>query len=504
MTTVEKASKLTILDALNDPRLFRRAFAGGSWAAWHTFLKTLFALPLSPTELTTYQQHTGREKPPTGSFSEAYAIVGRRGGKSRVAALLGVFLAAFRDYRDVLGPGERGVVMLIAADRKQARVVMNYIKALLDLPLLADLVVKRRRESIDLRNRITIEVHTASYRTVRGYTVVAAILDELAFWPTDESAQPDMEILNALRPSMATVPGALLLGISSPYARRGVLWKAYREHHSQDSDVLVWQADSRTMNPLLDSKVVEQAYESDPVAAASEWGGQFRYDIESYLSREAIDAVVVPGRYELPCLAGVEYFGFVDPSGGSRDSFSLAIAHREDDVAVWDRIRETRPPFSPDQVTKEFAALLKSYSIREVEGDRYGGEWPRERFREHGIEYRVADKTKSDIYKAFLPVVNSGRVQLLDHKILCAQLESLERRTARGGKDSIDHAPGGRDDVCNAVAGALALASVEPQEEVMLYALGDAGGEEEEGSGEISVEDVRRGGGVLFPGDPHL
>ncbi len=381
--------------------------------------------------------------------------MGRRGGKSRVAALLAVFLAAFRDYAGVLGPGERGVVMLIAADRKQARVVMGYIKALLDLPLLSDLVVKRRRESIDLRNRVTIEVHTASYRTVRGYTVVAAILDELAFWPTDDSAEPDVEILQALRPSMATVPGALLLGISSPYARRGVLWKAYREHYAQDSSVLVWQADSRAMNPTLDAKVVEAAYESDPAAAAAEYGAEFRTDGESYLSREAIDAVVEPGSYELPCLTGVGYFGFTDPSGGSKDSYTLAIAHREDDVAVLDVVRETRPPFSPDQVTREYAELLKGYHLHTVQGDRYAGEWPREKFREHGVEYRVADKTKSDLYRAFLPSVNSGRVQLLDHKVLRAQLEGLERRTARGGKDSIDHAANDRDDVANAAAGAL-------------------------------------------------
>ena len=499
---MRKASKLTILGALNDPKLFGQAFKGASWAAWQSFLAALFALPLSPTELAIYKEHTGRKKPPTRPFSEAYAIVGRRGGKSRIAALLGVFLAAFRDYRDVLGPGERGVVMLIAADRKQARVVMGYVRALLDIPLLADLVAKRRRESIDLRNRISLEVHTASYRTVRGYTVVAAILDELAFWPTDDSAEPDVEILQALRPAMATVPGALLLGISSPYARRGVLWKAYREHHGQDSDVLVWQADSRTMNPTLDAKVVEQAYQSDPTAAAAEYGAEFRTDVESYLSREAIDAVVVPERYELPCLTGVGYFGFTDPSGGSQDSFTLAIAHRQGDVAVLDVVREVRPPFSPDQVTEEFAALLKSYRIREVEGDRYAGEWPRERFSGHGVEYKTADKAKSDIYKSFLPVVNSGEVELLDHKVLRAQLEGLERRTARGGRDSIDHPPGGRDDVANAVAGAVVRAA-KPDEKVMLYALGDTEEEEEEGE-ELTPEQVRELGGAWFPGDPVL
>jgi hypothetical protein len=62
----------------------------------------------------------------------------------------------------------------------------------------------------------------------------------------------------------------------------------------------------------------------------------------------------------------------------------------------------------------------------------------------------------------FLPLLNSGRVDLLDNPTLITQLCSLERRTARGGRDSIDHAPGGHDDVANAVAGALVGVSEAP------------------------------------------
>ncbi len=114
-------------------------------------------------------------------------------------------------------------------------------------------------------------------------------------------------------------------------------------------------------------------------------------------------------------------------------------------------------PFSPDDVVQEFAALLKSYGTSKVEGDRYAGEWPRERFREHGIEYRTAKKTKSEIYGALLPALNSGRIALVDVPRLLGQLIALERRTSRSGRDSIDHPPRGHDDVANAAAGALLL-----------------------------------------------
>jgi hypothetical protein len=149
---------------------------------------------------------------------------------------------------------------------------------------------------------------------------------------------------------------------------------------------------------------------------------------------------------------------FADPSGGSQDSFTLAIAHLEGPRGVLDLVREVRPKFSPDAVCEEFAGVLQTYGLAAVTGDRYAGEWPRERFAVHGVAYDPAAVPKSDIYKQLLPAINSGRVELLDLPRLAAQLQGLERKTARGGRDSIDHQPGGRDDVANAVAGALVLA----------------------------------------------
>ena len=93
--------------------------------------------------------------------------------------------------------------------------------------------------------------------------------------------------------------------------------------------------------------------------------------------------------------------------------------------------------------------------MRTVVGDRWGGEWAREPFRKASIDCRVSDAPKSDLFRNVLPLINSGRIELLDHPRLVAQFAGLERRTARGGRDSIDHAPGAHDDVCNAAAGAL-------------------------------------------------
>jgi Terminase large subunit, T4likevirus-type, N-terminal len=452
---------MSIIDAILD--LWSAQFSSESWRPWLTALAALFGLPLpgADASVDTYRRCTGRTLYAVGHPArEGWFVVGRRGGKSRIAALVAVFLACFHDYRPHLALGEVGTVAVIAADRRQARVIMRYIVGFLDsVPMLKAMIANRTKECIELSNRITIEVHTASFRAVRGYTLVAAICDELAFWQTDEdAANPDAEILGALRPGLATIPGGLLLCISSPYARRGALWDAYRKHYGKDGDaVLVWQAPTEVMNPAVDRQVITHAYVADPAAAAAEYGAQFRRDIETFIAREAVDAVVIPGRRELPPVWPVRYVAFVDPSGGAQDSMTLAIAHRERGQArvVLDGVCERRAPFNPSDVVSEFAQTLKTYHVGVVTGDRYAGEWPRERFRAHGIEYRVAERVRSELYRDLLPLLTSRQVELLDHPRLIAQLCGLERRTARSGKDSIDHAPGAHDDIINAAAGAI-------------------------------------------------
>src|SRR5262249_26076894 len=165
------------------------------------------------------------------------------------------------------------------------------------------------------------EIQTASFRTVRGYTIIAALLDEIGFWRTDEGfANPDQEIIAALRPAMLTIPGAMLLAASSPYAKRGELWNSYKRHWGKaDSAVLVWRAATTTMNPSAPQDFIDQEYERDPASAEAEYGAEFRSDIESYLAREVVEAAIVPGRHELAPIMGQSYAAFIDPSGGSGD-----------------------------------------------------------------------------------------------------------------------------------------------------------------------------------------
>ncbi len=450
---------MNILQAVAHEGLFGSHFAGETWQAWKTFLRALFALPMSDPELAIYRQHTERQTPPAEPFKEACLVIGRRGGKSRILALIAVYLACFKSYSEYLAPGEVGTIAVIATNRDQARAIFRFATGLLHaVPALEQMIEEETEAAIVLSNRCTIEIHTASFRVTRGYTLVAALCDETAFWRDETSANPDVEIFRALRPGLATIPGAVLLNASSPYRKAGVLHSTFARHFGKDdSRTLVWRASSLAMNPKLDPAIVAEAYEDDAEAAASEFGAEFRNDLSDFVSRDVVEACVVRGRVELLPAAGQRYVAFVDPSGGSADSMTLAIAHRDKDFGVLDVVRERRPPFSPAAVVAEFCMLLKQFRVHEVVGDRYAGEWAREPFRSQGINYKLSDQPKAEIYLNALPLLNSGKIELLDVPRLTSQLCGLERRVSRGGRDSIDHPVGQHDDLANSALGALLL-----------------------------------------------
>ena len=361
------------------------------------------------------------------------------------------------------------MLLIVAPDQRQADVTFNYIVANFEAsPILRQLIEGQTVRTLRLTNKITIEVRASDFRRLRGLTLIEVICDEVAFFLSEDSSNPDTEILNAVRPGLATTNGQLFM-ISSPYARKGELWRSYQKHFGPQGDplLLVAQATSRTMNATLPQSVIDRAIERDAASASAEFGAEFRRDIEGFVTIEAVQSVVSRGVYERSPMLGVDYSGFVDPSGGSANSFTLSIGHT--DRSDWqkpivevDCLREVPPPFSPSTVVEDFVRVLKSYNVTKIVGDKYAGLWPTEAFAKMSIIYEQSAAPKSDLYRDLLPLINSGRIRLLDHPKLINQLVGLERRVARGGRDSIDHGPGGHDDLSNAVAGLASIANRYP------------------------------------------
>jgi hypothetical protein len=388
---------------------------------------------------------------------ELWAIIGRRGGKSKIAAAIATYIACF--IRHKLTPGEVGHILVLAASRDQASVVFQYAVGFLEQsPILRQEIVSLTASEIRLRGEIVIGVHSNSFRNVRGRTLLACVLDETAFWRDENSALPDIEAYRAIRPSLITPHGqGLLIGISTPYRRTGLIHDKWRDHYAADDDaVLVVQGASRTFNPCLTESVIAQALKDDPEGAPSEWEAEWRTDLSSFLEEPLIAQAIDYARpLELPPRS-CKYHGFVDPSGGRHDAYTLCIGHREQDGFVADVVRYTRPPFDPAEVTHSYAALLMDYRLKQVRGDNYSAEWVTRTFKDAGIKYIRSERPKSELYLECLPLFTRGLIAIPDLPPLHKELRLLERRTHRSGKDTVDHGKRGSDDLANALCGCAA------------------------------------------------
>jgi hypothetical protein len=381
------------------------------------------------------------------------AVVGRGGGKDSVATLIATSIAVnFDPRRSKLRPGEKAVVMLLAVDRDQAGVAFSYIRGYFEeVPALARLVKHTGNDSIELHNRCVVEVHTNSYRSVRGRSLLCVICDEVAFWRSEDSASPDVETAGAVAPGLARIRGSMLILISTAHKRSGLLYQKWRDAYGRnDPDVLVVKGTTLQFNPTFDAKIIERQVASDPALYRAEYLSEWRDDLSTFISRDLLEAAVDVGVLVRPPVNGTRYHAFTDASGGAHDSFTLGIAHRDKDGSIaLDLLFEKRAPLDPYQTTEEIVALLKTYHCAQVVGDAYGAKWVSEAFIKAGVTYRKSEIDRSAIYLNCLPLFTSGRARLPDSQRLISQFAGLERRTFPTGRDRVDHGRSGRDDASN-------------------------------------------------------
>ncbi|RWN59624.1 terminase large subunit [Mesorhizobium sp.] len=447
---------ITIDKALRDPNLLGAALgASPTWAPWIAVLRAAFALPMTESDLATFKQVAGGRDVPETRIRELWAIVGRRSGKSRMAAAVAAYTAFAVDHSK-LSPGEVGTVLVLAASKAQANAVFRYTLSFFESsPILSGLIENTTSDEIRLSTGIVIAVHSSSYRTVRGRSLVACIFDEVAFWRDESSSAPDVETFRAVIPALATTKG-MLIGISSPYRQAGLLYSKFQDAYGQNvANVLVVKAGTSVFNPTIDQTIIDQAHREDPESASAEWDAEFRGDLSNYIDRRVVEACIEPGVFERGYVRDYRYTAFCDPSSGASDSMTLAISHREGARAVLDCLREVKAPFSPTDVVNEFAAVLKAYQCTSVKGDAYAVGWVKEAFDKVGIRYVPSERNRSEIYLDALPALMGRSAVLLDNPRLVGQISQLERRTMRSGRDAVDHMRGMSDDLANAALGAI-------------------------------------------------
>lgn len=456
---------MNIIEAIEAPELFR-PFLGDdltSWQPWISALRVLYGHRLhGKAERQLIHQCTGRKTRllPRDGFDTALFLTGRRSGKSRTAAIIGAYEAVIAGNEKKLSKGELGLVPIISPSKSQSRIVKGYLRSIFETPLLANEVETETREGFELKNGTRIEILAGDWRTIRGFTLLAAIVDEAAFFGVEDTKiKSDTELMRALQPSLATT-GGKLIAISSPYARKGWCYHSHKKQHANDQGTtLIWNCPSRTMNPTLRQSLVDRALAEDLASAKAEYLGEFRDDIAAFVPRELVESCVIKNRSNLLPNDDHDYLAFVDVSGGRNDDSVLCIAHRENRTVMVDHIKRYRPPHNPTEVIGFMADEIKRFNIQRVTGDAYGGEFCSGAFRENGLKYEKSKLSASDLYLELLPRLCSREVELPDDETLIKQISNLERRTRSGGKDKIDHPTGQHDDIANAVAGAVVHAA---------------------------------------------
>jgi hypothetical protein len=244
--------------AIDPGGLLEPHFRGSSWDRWRAVLRAAWAEPMTQRQVELFTEVAERPVP-LRKVKELWAICGRWAGKDSIASCIAV-VAALADYRRYLRPGEIPTILCLANDRMQAEIVQRYVAGYFrEMPELRPMVSRETADGLELTNGVAIQIGTNNFRAVRGRTVVCAILDECAFYRSDASSSPDFEVYEALLPTLARVPGLMLIGISSPYMRRGLVYERWQKHYGRDDggDVLVIKGPSMLSN--------ERVQQSTPV-----------------------------------------------------------------------------------------------------------------------------------------------------------------------------------------------------------------------------------------------
>jgi hypothetical protein len=447
---------LAIDVALRDPQLLGAALGPAEpWAVWLATLKAAFGHELDADELARFHAVAGDRAPPTKRVRELWAAVSRRCGKTRMAAAIAVYLGACFDWSACLARGETGHILVMANTLDQAKECFGYAQAFLESSPILSLQIKHiGNGEIKLHGHITISIKAANYRTIRGKSVLCAILDEVAYFRDESSANPDKEVYRALIPAMFTTKG-MMIGISSPYMRAGLLYQKYRDHHGRDGDILVVQGGSAIFNPLLDEAEIERIVAEDPEGGRADLLGEWRSDLTNLLDEASIEAAIDGARpLEIPPGPGRNYTAFVDPSGGRSDAFTMCIGHYEGEHFVADVVRGTRPKFDPQIVTAEYVKLAKEYGFHKVIGDNYSAEFMVGAVRDAGGTFELSQMPKAQLFINAVPLFARGCISIPDMPALSTELRLLERRPQRSGRDAAGHPKNGHDDFANALCGA--------------------------------------------------
>lgn len=408
-------------------------------------------------------------------YNEAWMVVGRRGGKTdKFASTIVAYEALFGGHEQWVSPGQPVYIFQVAQDLRNAQHALHFIFAaieespigreLLDGPPVSD--------EIRLKNGIIIKCVPCTLKAVRGFACAVAVFDEVGVWYQEsDSANPDYEIYRAIKPAQMQFPNKLLVGISSPYNKQGLLYKYYEagtdgrkapfnERRAFRNTLVIHSPTASMGNRLVSRESLEEERDRDVRAFERECLAVFQDSISGFLDsrqlRESVDVGVLereplPHRYT--------YIAAIDPAF-KHDAFALTIFHLDEDgKVIQDAIRRELPKggkaLNPDAIFSSFKQLLDSYGVVLLYSDQYHLESLQQLALAHGfliegVPFKATNKAM--IYGSMQQLLNQGRLRLLDNETCLKELRQLEKKLTQGGVVQISAPTGQYDDLAAATA----------------------------------------------------
>lgn len=433
--------------------------------AWRATLKAFYCSPLDEEETEMFLQLSGGVEPPERILKELLVIAGRRGGKSDQIARLAVYECIHGGHGVALAPGQVAIFAVISPLRDQSQQILNYARGICAMPAVRDMVLDEpTAHEIRFTTGVALRIMTCDAIALSGPTVVGAVLDEFAKYPSeaDKAAMPDTEVLAALRPAMTPPRGApprRLIGISSAYTKDGLAYKTDQENFGKDNPkasgaVLVVRGDSTTFNPTVDQDYLdEQRKILGERVYMREFCCVWQDSVsDAFFPAEVIDQCIDKGRYSSPPKDGIDYWLCADPAW-KVDNFTLAAVHRERRgdgplITVVDRVWAWSPekgrPLSTEVILAKIAAIARQHDCHVVYSDQASGQAISDYAKRFGLTFKetpwtagVGFNSKTSKYRKVATAMADGLVRLPDDEELLREFYQIGSTLRKDGSEDI-------------------------------------------------------------------
>lgn len=434
------------------------------------------------TEVEIYKYLTGREYKLNDDtiINMIDLIIGRRGGKTTISAMLAIYCAVINDWSMFLRKTPFATVLILSHSKEFSDEVLELIRTMIEAsPILTKLINKKKKNSMSTMNlrtpwivdkkirwsRVQIKVGAASSKTTRGVAACAVLCDEIAYWSIDENLkETDEKIMRAVRPAMKQFGrSGLMIKLSSPGIKSGVLYGEYEKwlDHKLPSNYAVFKCPSWVFNTILPKQEFIDEWVLDQESFDIEYRANFTDSLSNFIIPEFVDMAVLKGvSFCPPESDGAKwtYKAAIDAAfKGDRFTFSV-VGYSGNRIKQfvsmgWEGSRQK--PVNSNEVAKYIRQVCKEYDIAMVAADQYSFNPLREIFEQYGVileEYTFSPSFKKKIYFNLKKLIHSQQLDLLDNPIQTKEMKELIVEQTSAGSVKIGHPSGGSDDFADSMA----------------------------------------------------